>query len=293
MEVNSSEFFRAKAAIDTCLCSGLMQDFRIAFDKVNTGLHQYGHDSHLFEGWTVCLMILLTDWFKHPRELEDTDEFIDLVEQARQSVGDQLSDRNIELLGSFQAKAEEDYRKGITLDRLKESIRVTREAVESMPKDHPSFVQLSHKLQRKLKCKYDITGDFDDLNKAIEIERIVVQSMDGEANSQKRLMRLQNLRFLISERFNRTKELEDLDESIDIWREVCKHMRHTNSKLLVVLSWLAIFLCDRYRRTGNVEDLEEATITAKQAVDRTSDNDPHRALALIAFVKTLVSADEQ
>lgn len=145
----------AADAAERCLDSGLKQDFQVAFNIINVSLQDSRAGSHLNFIWNAFLLELLRGWLDHMRELEDIDEFIDLIWTVRRSTTGKVPYGFFLNLGNVRAKAEEKYMTGATLDYINESIRHKREEIKGISKDHANFYDQIYKLQHRLRRRYD------------------------------------------------------------------------------------------------------------------------------------------
>ena len=91
--------------------------------------------------------------------------------------------------------------------------------------------------------------------------------------------RLDNLGIMIESRYERVRRLEDLEEAIQISREVVKITpeSYPNLNLAARLNSLGTSLDRRYERTKEIADLEEAIVVSWQAVKATPKDHPKLA----------------
>ncbi|KAL6902611.1 CHAT domain-containing protein [Trichoderma evansii] len=185
----------------------------------------------------------------------------------------------------LQNRLNRKYNKREDLNDLNETIEIGRAVVQNMCGEPSSPGRMM--LQRRRDRKYTGTGDINDLIEAIEIGTIAIQHICGVSNTQEKIMKLLSLVLLVEQRFEQTKGLEDLNESIILWRELALYMPHTGPQLPSALSRLTWRLCDRYLKIKSIEDFEEATNTAKQALDLVFYSDAAIQAAVPAYVKAL------
>jgi len=99
-------------------------------------------------------------------------------------------------------------------------------------------------------------------------------------NHPNRTWQLHNLRIRLSARYSRTGAITDLEEAIQLARQIIdmtpKHYPDRAEKL----NGLANQLSDRYLRLGAATDLEESIQVARQAVDAAPEGYPNRAMYL-------------
>ncbi|KAH7232458.1 CHAT domain-containing protein [Fusarium solani] len=92
--------------------------------------------------------------------------------------------------------------------------------------------------------------------------------------------RVNNLAVMLQGRYERTGNVADLEEAIDVARQAVAATPDDHPDRAACLSNLGTKLESRYGRTGAMADLEEAIDVARQAVAATPDDHPDRAACL-------------
>ncbi|KAF5558714.1 hypothetical protein FPHYL_7305 [Fusarium phyllophilum] len=121
--------------------------------------------------------------------------------------------------------------------------------------------------------RYDTHGDQNDLDEAIKVVKQAIKVT--EEDSLERMAQLSNYANFLGDRYLRTGNFSDLEESIHIFEMVCGRVadeevyfdRHK------CLSNFSIQLSRRYRRIGTVTDLKQAIQVGRKACELSPDND--------------------
>jgi tetratricopeptide (TPR) repeat protein len=170
-------------------------------------------------------------------------------------------------------------------------------------------------LALKLSERYDLTGNIDDLEQAIDAAQESVDSTpEGHSCKADRLNTLANLVSRLCKKTDDPEEAirlgreavdstseghsslaesldtlakDDPDEAIRLAREAVDNTPEGHPYLADRLDTLATLLSDRYKRVGKTDDLEEAIGLARQAVDITFEDDPDRARLLMNLADLL------
>jgi tetratricopeptide (TPR) repeat protein len=172
------------------------------------------------------------------------------------------------------------YGKGQIRD-LEEAIRVTQQAVDSIPEDHPDRAGMLNNLGNKLGVRYNRTGEINCLENAIKITQEAVK-LTPEGNPDQ-ARRLSKLGIRLERRYQWIEEEKDLDEAIQVTRLAVNLTPGDHPDLAMKLNNLGDRLKNEYERAGSIEDLEEAIQVAQRAVDLTPEGHPDRAAWLCSL----------
>ncbi|KAJ8062013.1 hypothetical protein OCU04_009795 [Sclerotinia nivalis] len=164
------------------------------------------------------------------------------------------------------------------MNDLEEAIRIGREAVDTIAKDHTDFARYLNNLGTGLRIRYWRTGAIDDLEEAIRIGR---KAINTTAKDHPDLIgRLNNLADGLHNRYLRIGAIDDLEEAIRIGRETIDATAKNHPDLVTYLNNFGNILNDRYLRMGAINDLEEAIRIGREAVDAIAKDHPDLATCL-------------
>ncbi|KAJ5117770.1 hypothetical protein N7448_011402 [Penicillium atrosanguineum] len=155
---------------------------------------------------------------------------------------------------------------------LEEAIRVSRQAVQATPNDHPQLIGWLNNLANELESRYDRTGQIDDLEEAIRVSRQAIQATPS--NHPEITWLLNSLGNKLGRRYERRGLIEDLDEAIRVYRQAVKTTPDDYLNLIWLLSGLGNMLESRYERKEQMNDLDEAIRVSRLAVQATPNNHP-------------------
>ncbi|KAL6406634.1 hypothetical protein AUP68_09435 [Ilyonectria robusta] len=124
----------------------------------------------------------------------------------------------------------------------------------------------------KLDAKFRHPNAAEDGNEAIRVTRKLLDAMSE--NDPERMGIMQNLGTELSEIYDRTGKLKDLQDSIDLARTVLESIPESDLGWLSTQNNLAVRLLKRYVRLGNEEDLEASLATADRVAAATPEDDP-------------------
>ncbi|KAI3571794.1 CHAT domain-containing protein [Fusarium oxysporum f. sp. albedinis] len=161
---------------------------------------------------------------------------------------------------------------------LEEAIRLTREAIDATPLDHPDRAWRLNNLGLRLNDRYSRIGTMADLEEAIRVGREAIKATPLDHPD--RAVWLNNLGIHISDRFSRTGAMADLEEAIRLTRKAIDAIPLDHPDRAGRLNNLGLRLGDRYSRIGATADLEEAIRVTREAIDSTPLDRPDRAMFL-------------
>jgi tetratricopeptide (TPR) repeat protein len=175
---------------------------------------------------------------------------------------------------------------------LQEAIHQVKVSVATTPVDHLDRAGRLSNLSNYLTSRYESTGTFEDLQEAIrqaeaavaatpidhrKVENAVDATPEGHSDL---ASRLNNLSHKLEIRYERTGNIEDLEEAIRKAEQAIDMTPKGHPDMAGRMSNLGNKLERRYIRTGSIEDLEKAIRRAKQAVDMTPEDHPYLAARL-------------
>ncbi|EXM12961.1 hypothetical protein FOTG_18569 [Fusarium oxysporum f. sp. vasinfectum 25433] len=246
--------------------------------------------------------------YERTGEMADLEEAIRLARHAVDSTPDDHPDRAtwLDNLGVLLGNRYE--RTGKMVD-LEEAIGLARQALDSIPDDHPDRTGLLNNLGIKLELRYQRTGEMADLEEAIGLSRRALDSTPDDHPTRAvwraldstpddhptRAVWLNGLGTKLSRRYERTGEMADLEEAIDLSKQALGSTPDDYPNRAAWLNNLGDFLVlrRRYERAGEMADLEEAIGLSRQALDSTPDDHPNQAAWLNNLGDFLVLRYEQ
>ena len=153
-----------------------------------------------------------------------------------------------------------------------------RQVVESIPAGHPNRAVYLSKLGVALRTRFERTGDFRDLDGAVDIARQVVESTP--AGHPDRAVYLSDLGVALRTRFQHRGRVEDLDGAVDASQEAIEITTAGHPNRAVYLSNRGIVLRTRFERNGGFEDLDRAVDIARQVVESIPAGHPNHIMYL-------------
>ncbi|KAK4862076.1 hypothetical protein LT330_003214 [Penicillium expansum] len=229
-----------------------------------------GHDLEQAK-WPAFLNHLaqyLYDLYFDNDELPDLEEAIKLTRGAVHltSEDDPNYDHASYLNNLANLLGDKYIRTGI-VNNLEEAIAVAQQAINAIPKTHPSRSKYLNNLGNQLNDRYLITGVLADLDEAIQVgwEAIRITPEDYIH----RPAFFNNLGNRLGDRYLRTNSLDDLDEAIRVKQEAVKVTPKNHPDRAGRLNNLAIELSARYLTTFDPPDIEMAIQAGREAIRST------------------------
>lgn len=121
----------------------------------------------------------------------------------------------------------------------------------------------SHGHGLQLLRRFDRSGDVAALSRGIDSLRTALEASPGEAT---RTQYAANLVMALRGRYQRLRDVADLDEAVDVGRRTARNEPANDVRRAALLSQLGSALRVRYDHFGDFADLEEALATARKAV---------------------------
>ncbi|KAG5752152.1 hypothetical protein H9Q70_005206 [Fusarium xylarioides] len=153
------------------------------------------------------------------------------------------------------------------IDDMKEAIELGIQALDLTPESDPRRIVFLRRLEFLFEEKYEATEDINDLDEVIRYQRLSIDTTDT-SNSLHMAVRLSALGKKLDQRSEITGKIADLNESIEIFKQVVE-LRPGNQE---AKKNLIQTLYSRYTWTGEVRDLEECVGIHRQITD-SSDTD--------------------
>ncbi|KAK6538339.1 hypothetical protein TWF694_011218 [Orbilia ellipsospora] len=168
---------------------------------------------------------------------------------------------------------------------LNRAIQIAEDSLAQVPPDHLQRTSLLYTLGALITLRYNQTEEMEDLNRAIVVledmppfdpNRVIAipEDMTPVDRAREAGLRL-NLGQILRLRFERTKNIADLDRSIDLLRAASKMIDYST-----ILSTLGTSLKQRYDEKGDIQDLTEAIDVSIRAVDTTAAHNRNLGLHL-------------
>ncbi|KAF3182281.1 hypothetical protein TWF751_007322 [Orbilia oligospora] len=176
------------------------------------------------------------------------------------------------------------YERTRDLDDLQRSITLAGEAVESFNRyyEHSNAnantnaididVENQHvdclgNLAGYLSTRFELTGNLDDLELAMETVKKAITTVSSESPSYSVWQK--NLVIYLIKRFGRTGNFDDLQMAIQIGEELIRRDNHPGRTTSLIC--LIVAFENRFKQTGNLDDLDKAIKLSEEAIATTLD----------------------
>jgi tetratricopeptide (TPR) repeat protein len=185
--------------------SGSMNDLTRAIDMAEAAVDILNDN----EACIAHLGMSLVTRFEETGNVDDLDRAIAIMQPFINS-----KDRNsiYTLYNFYRAILRRYERTGLSLE-LEQALCGLESAEHSLPKTHPFRHFVVNLLSHCYDFRFTLTDSLEDLNRAIELQQVVVDLTEGFAHSSVFLL---NLCSTLSERFERTGAIQDIDRAIEI-----------------------------------------------------------------------------
>lgn len=221
----------------------------------------------------LCRQYALLKWdrFDQSRDPHDLEE---AIEKARWAVAG--SDETWSLnLGSFLWKR---YERTKSLNDANEAVTLTRQALSHIDPDDPAHIGAMSNLKAFLTTRYEHLSNVEDLEEAIEITKRSLEIPDlGDPEFAQKLPSftkdLNSFGNLLRSRYERLGQLSDINDAIELGRDVLSFTPRTDPERPSYLNDLALALNGKSEASEDVAMLEEAIRLGSDAVLLTRRND--------------------
>jgi CHAT domain-containing protein len=153
------------------------------------------------------------------------------------------------------------------LNDMEEAIELGIQALNLTPENDPRRIVFLRRLEFLFEEKYEETEDLADFDQIIHYQRLSLEATDSNSSTQM-AVRLTALGSKLDKRSEITGEISDLNESIQIMRQVVE-MKPRNED---ALKNLIQTLYNRYRWNGELQNLEECVELHKKVTDSSVTN---------------------
>ena len=202
----------------------------------------------------------------------DLDKSISLLKEAIERTPIDSPDLPIRLSNLGNA-LREHYRSTGILEDLEQAIEAHQHALQGMPTNSAYLPAILNNLGSALREHYESTGILEDLEQAIEVHQRALQyiSVDqsGLFDQPGLLSRFNNLGLAMRARYERTGQLEDLEQAIEAFQKAVQHSPTGSPDRPAFLTNLGLGLRARYGPKMQLEDLEQAIEAFQEAVQLT------------------------
>jgi tetratricopeptide (TPR) repeat protein len=183
----------------------------------------------------------------------DISEAVDLLRRAVSATSTESPDwpGRLTILGGALMSL---HQSGHEPSVLREAVSVYREAVDATPLDHPDRTGRLSSLSAALRLLYGQEKDMDTLLEALILARLVASSARDVRDGPSPL----NLVGILLDRYQALRELGDLNEAIDICRQLEQELPADHSRRCNVLFTLALCLVERFDAHHDKLDAQEA-----------------------------------
>jgi CHAT domain len=246
--------------------SQAIEDIRNAQSHTRAAVNQYNLPNQ--EDMQTLLLNLANCLFLEYRISKDRHLLDDAILNFRRVINLPFKDiqHKVSLIENFWLVLKDKIGVEAALDDVQDGINALRDVITT----EGSFNYLDPSIIRDLLAlyliKFDCVDGYPDLDDAIKIAKIAIKissvhDPDGERDTFQH-----NLATFLDERFRRSRNPEDLDQSIAIWRQLVESARANGESLRMRLNGLSLALRNKYLLTGVLDDLEAAIKVAYEGV---------------------------
>ncbi|KZV62709.1 TPR-like protein [Peniophora sp. CONT] len=179
------------------------------------------------------------------------------------------------------------YEAGPDTSFLDMAIQMTQIAVDigdiETLSDYPPLL---YNLGVRLRARYALGGDSEDLDRAISAIELAGHLTPDESPSQ--IEQLNELAISVMQRFQRGNSPDDLASAITAFSRAAELMPDSDPSKPNILNNLGIALRERFTSLGDTEDLLRSVAVLRRAVELTPDDDPSKPLKLSILGNSLV-----
>lgn len=208
--------------------------------------------------------------------MEDLNEAINMSRVSVQATSPDRPDRSGRL-HNFGNNLNKRYMISKDPLDLDEAIESLHEAVNICPPGHPHRAQFFTNLGNSMTDRYALTRKDDHLEEAIQMLRKGLQAAPPQSI---RSIWLHNLDLRLAERYARSGDLADLEETTEIARQSLELTSEDDPERINRQQSLANRLFQKHDHTGAIEDLDKAVAMCKDIVCRTPFKSSHMAARL-------------
>ncbi|KAF4441383.1 hypothetical protein FACUT_2691 [Fusarium acutatum] len=148
------------------------------------------------------------------------------------------------------------------LDDMEEAIELGIQALDLTPEGNPRRIVFLRRLEFLFEEKYGETEDVADLDEVIHYQKLLIDATDS-GNTSQMAARLTALGAKLDKRSEVTREISDLDKSIEILRQVVEIKPGNESALKNLIQTLY----NRYKWNGKLQNLKECVELHQQITD--------------------------
>ncbi|KAF2809498.1 uncharacterized protein BDZ99DRAFT_571301 [Mytilinidion resinicola] len=144
---------------------------------------------------------------------------------------------------------------------------------ESHPESHPDRAITSHRLSNTYWHRFNSLGNLDDLKEAVKYEEEALETLRD--NDCKRPLRLYSFAKMLKTRYERTEDIEHLEQSLIWYEQAVESVPRTGKEAFTRCVWLGDLIRlfeKRFELTGNLDDLDQSIDRANEAADIASDD---------------------
>uniref|UniRef100_L2G533 TPR domain-containing protein n=2 Tax=Colletotrichum fructicola (strain Nara gc5) TaxID=1213859 RepID=L2G533_COLFN len=296
---NGNYLEQATALIN--LCNRLSERFKYTGllshldDAIDFGREAMEKTQRIPQYWNIQTSIAanlglsLCDRFSVTGRNEDLDEGINLCAVAVLQASPTDPNRAL-WLNNLGLAHNHQYSVSNNMNDLDEAIRVTQDALTSIHPRHPARSGIIFNLASRLRDRSRSTGSIEDLNEAVRYFRDIHVSGDaGNLPSQKIEIskRLSLLGISLGERFEKTHQRTDIEESVNILKMSLAAQPEGSTERGVRLQNVANALRLKFELLRDVRDIEEAISLRRQVLQEKFDFGLNREELLESMVVDL------
>ena len=158
------------------------------------------------------------------------------------------------------------------LEDLDLAILKCEEVMKHIHEDHAESASVHHNWSVNLSARYRVTRRAEDLDMCISTSRLVVDKL-STSNHPSRINFLVHLAECLSDRFDKQRAFQDIEDAVEAATEIVKLARPGHPKHADWLSSLAIYHNKRYEESEDIADIEKAITYGRQAIEITPTDD--------------------
>ncbi|EDR09678.1 uncharacterized protein LACBIDRAFT_319008 [Laccaria bicolor S238N-H82] len=160
---------------------------------------------------------------------------------------------------------------------LEGAVKAYDEAIKNIPADHPDLPELQLALGKALEQRFEIFGQQSDISKALDSCREAVQLYTNKS-PRKKALALHALGTMFRQRFQRMRETEDIDNSVDCFNQAIFHLEGVSTTsahgMDIVLGELCGSLVMRGKNRNSASDIDKGIDAINKVIPSLSINHP-------------------
>lgn len=231
--------------------------------------------------WTLeanhwaCFSVLgaiYNDRYSASGALVDLDKSIDYYEKALSGVP-KICNFHAAVLYGLGVAYKDLSNERRTLEPVELSIAHYEELLDFLPEDKAEYVDTLHALSVVYSRKYRLTDSVDDMDRAESYTRKAFEATPLH-NGILRATHLGNIGVALTLRFNRSRQIPDLEEAIQCLQQATENLPVDDEAHRPMLARLGDCFGSLFQRTNQINDLQMCIRCNQQALETTPKGDP-------------------